>query len=52
MLLRKGVGRKWTESKDWSREVMLQCDTESITVEGDGRLKGSGEKRIRRIHGQ
>ena len=40
-----GVGRKRTESKDWSREVMLQrCDTESITAKGDGGVRGSGEK--------
>jgi hypothetical protein len=29
------VGRKRTECKDWSREVMLQrCDTTSITLKG------------------
>jgi len=45
VLLRKGVGRKRTENKDWSREVMLhRCDTEPITVKGDGRTKGSAEK--------
>ena len=39
----KAVGRKRTESKD--REVMLQrCNVKSVTVKGDGRMKGSGEK--------